>query len=247
MVWDGKFLSDMSKQEKMSACKIDIIIFQPCFSVVSSYLSIVPFSWLLCCFPGTMITTMAWNDNTNMLAAFQDGRFIVWYYPSAVYVDQDILPKTLLEKDSRYIHVHTNEVKSLMIIQELKCLYQIHVLNYLTLFWSAVCLVLGLLFSVFSDFGKSPQIVSFLENHCTMRRADGSLCSTMWVLHALQICIHSWLAKISSAGFKLHDCTVTIIVTYFFFISNSWAHKYLVTNVIYGPLGLYACRLYLIP
>lgn len=53
-----------------------------------------------------MITTMAWNDNTNMLAAFQDGRFIVWYYPSAVYVDQDILPKTLLEKDSRYTHIH---------------------------------------------------------------------------------------------------------------------------------------------
>lgn len=79
---------------------------------------------------GTMITTMAWNDNTNMLSAFQDGRFIVWYYPSAVYVDQDILHKTLLEKDS-------------------------------------------------SDFGKNPQIVSFLENHCTMRRADGSLCSTI--------------------------------------------------------------------
>ena len=52
-------------------------------------------------FLGTMITTMAWNDNTNMLSAFQDGRFIVWYYPSAVYVDQDILHKTLLEKDSR--------------------------------------------------------------------------------------------------------------------------------------------------
>lgn len=34
---------------------------------------------------------------------------------------------------------------------------------------------------LFSDFGKNPQIVSFLENHCTMRRADGSLCSTMWV------------------------------------------------------------------
>ena len=63
------------------------------------------------CVSGTMITTMAWNDNTNMLAAFQDGRFIVWYYPSAVYVDQDILPKTLLEKDSRYLCIH--EAKSL--------------------------------------------------------------------------------------------------------------------------------------
>ena len=50
-----------------------------------------------------MITTMTWNDNTNMLAAFQDGKFTVWYYPSAVYVDQDILPQTLLEKDSRSV------------------------------------------------------------------------------------------------------------------------------------------------
>ena len=39
---------------------------------------------------------------------------------------------------------------------------------------------------IFSDFGKNPQIVSFLENHCTMRRADGSLCSTMWVFSSHQ-------------------------------------------------------------
>ena len=60
---------------------------------------------IVCCFSavGTMITTMTWNDNTNMLAAFQDGKFTVWYYPSAVYVDQDILPQTLLEKDSRSV------------------------------------------------------------------------------------------------------------------------------------------------
>ena len=65
---------------------------------------------------------MAWNDNTNMLAAFQDGRFIVWYYPSAVYVDQDILPKTLLEKDSRYLHIHEAKFPHCQrIIQELKC------------------------------------------------------------------------------------------------------------------------------
>ncbi|XP_032237699.1 intraflagellar transport protein 80 homolog isoform X2 [Nematostella vectensis] len=79
---------------------------------------------------GTMVTSMAWNDSTNMLAALQDGRFTVWYYPTAVFVDQDILPKTLLEKDS-------------------------------------------------SDFGKNPHILNFLENHCNMRRADGSLCSTI--------------------------------------------------------------------
>ena len=75
------------------------LILQVLFFIVydDNYFSDVHYS--LC--SGTMITTMAWNDNTNMLSAFQDGRFIVWYYPSAVYVDQDILPKTLLEKDSR--------------------------------------------------------------------------------------------------------------------------------------------------
>ena len=44
-----------------------------------------------------------------------------------------------------------------------------------------------------SDFGKNPNIVNFSDNHCTMRRADGSLSSTMWVqlrkftLHCLKI------------------------------------------------------------
>ena len=44
----------------------------------------------------------------------------------------------------------------------------------------------GFFFPICSDFGKNPQIVSFLENHCTMRRADGSLCSTMWVFSSHQ-------------------------------------------------------------
>lgn len=84
---------------------------------------------------GTMITTMAWNDNTNMLAAFQDGRFIVWYYPSAVYVDQDILPKTLLEKDSRYTHIHGTKSRPSLADDYTRIKmpnYHIHiVLNYL--------------------------------------------------------------------------------------------------------------------
>ena len=47
-----------------------------------------------------MITSMAWNDSANMLAAFQDGLFTVWCYPEAVLVDEDILSKTLITKDS---------------------------------------------------------------------------------------------------------------------------------------------------
>ena len=52
--------------------------------------------------PGTMIMSLSWNDNTNMLAALADGKFTVWYYPSAIYVDRDLMPKTIFEKEARY-------------------------------------------------------------------------------------------------------------------------------------------------
>lgn len=49
---------------------------------------------------GTMVHTLAWNDTCNILCGLQDTRFTVWYYPNAVYVDKDLLPKTLFEKDA---------------------------------------------------------------------------------------------------------------------------------------------------
>ncbi|XP_078612464.1 intraflagellar transport protein 80 homolog isoform X2 [Branchiostoma floridae x Branchiostoma japonicum] len=49
---------------------------------------------------GTMVHSMSWNDETNMLAALQDTKLVVYYFPNAVYVDKDILPKTLMEKDA---------------------------------------------------------------------------------------------------------------------------------------------------
>ncbi|XP_063518451.1 intraflagellar transport protein 80 homolog isoform X2 [Pongo pygmaeus] len=49
---------------------------------------------------GTMVHTLAWNDTCNILCGLQDTRFIVWYYPNTVYVDRDILPKTLYERDA---------------------------------------------------------------------------------------------------------------------------------------------------
>ncbi|XP_039217035.1 intraflagellar transport protein 80 homolog isoform X2 [Crotalus tigris] len=75
---------------------------------------------------GTMVHTLAWNDSCNILCGLQDTRFTVWYYPNVVYVDKDLLPKTLYEKDA-------------------------------------------------SEFNKSPQILSFVGNQVTIRRADGSL------------------------------------------------------------------------
>ncbi|XP_066181776.1 intraflagellar transport protein 80 homolog [Sylvia atricapilla] len=75
---------------------------------------------------GTMVQSLAWNDTSNILCGIQDSRFTVWYYPNTVYVDKDLLPKTLYEKDA-------------------------------------------------SEFSKNPQIVSFVGNQITIRRADGSL------------------------------------------------------------------------
>ena len=50
-----------------------------------------------------MVTSVVWNDSANMLAAFQDGVFTVWCYPEAVLVDQEIVTKTLITKDSRCV------------------------------------------------------------------------------------------------------------------------------------------------
>ncbi|NWY95301.1 IFT80 protein, partial [Loxia curvirostra] len=49
---------------------------------------------------GTMVQSLAWNDSCNILCGIQDCRLTVWYYPNTVYVDKDLLPKTLCEKDA---------------------------------------------------------------------------------------------------------------------------------------------------
>lgn len=48
-----------------------------------------------------MVHTVAWNDSANILCGIQDSQFAVWYNPSAVFVDKDLLPKTLFTKDGR--------------------------------------------------------------------------------------------------------------------------------------------------
>ncbi|KAK2150951.1 hypothetical protein LSH36_381g02111 [Paralvinella palmiformis] len=49
---------------------------------------------------GTMIQSLVWNDETNMLVALNNGRFTVWYYPNAIYVDNDVLSKTVMTRDA---------------------------------------------------------------------------------------------------------------------------------------------------
>ncbi|XP_077344190.1 intraflagellar transport protein 80 homolog isoform X1 [Lithobates pipiens] len=48
---------------------------------------------------GSMVHTLAWNDVSNILCGIQDNRFTVWYYPNIAFVDKELLPKTISEKD----------------------------------------------------------------------------------------------------------------------------------------------------
>ncbi|XP_018409467.1 PREDICTED: intraflagellar transport protein 80 homolog [Nanorana parkeri] len=48
---------------------------------------------------GSMVHTLAWNDVSNILCGIQDNRFTVWYYPNVAFVDKELLPKTVSEKD----------------------------------------------------------------------------------------------------------------------------------------------------
>ncbi|KAG8001959.1 Intraflagellar transport protein 80-like protein [Nibea albiflora] len=55
------------------------------------------------CKIGSMVHCMAWNDGANILCGVQDNQLTVWYYPSAVFTDKDLLPKTLYIKDGSYV------------------------------------------------------------------------------------------------------------------------------------------------
>ena len=47
------------------------------------------------------VDTVAWNDESDMLAAIADSRLTVWYYPNAVWVDADLLKLTADVRDGK--------------------------------------------------------------------------------------------------------------------------------------------------
>ncbi|XP_062901919.1 intraflagellar transport protein 80 homolog isoform X1 [Mobula hypostoma] len=49
---------------------------------------------------GTMVHSVAWNNTINILCGMQNMYFVVWYYPNVVYVDKELLSKTVYEKDA---------------------------------------------------------------------------------------------------------------------------------------------------
>merc|ERR1712232_1322013 len=47
---------------------------------------------------GSMVETFMWNESTDMLIALVDENLVVYIYPTVVFVDKDLLPKTLINK-----------------------------------------------------------------------------------------------------------------------------------------------------
>lgn len=47
---------------------------------------------------GAMVDTFMWNDSTDMLIALVDEKLVLFIYPSVVFVDKDLLSKTLQTK-----------------------------------------------------------------------------------------------------------------------------------------------------
>jgi len=59
---------------------------------------------------GTMVQSLAWNDENNMLAALTDGKLIIFYYPNVAYVDRYLLPRTIHECDAAYVTVYYGRI-----------------------------------------------------------------------------------------------------------------------------------------
>ncbi len=48
-----------------------------------------------------MVSSVAWNNGSNILVGMCDTKFIAWYHPGVVYTDKELLPQTLLIKQGR--------------------------------------------------------------------------------------------------------------------------------------------------
>ena len=55
---------------------------------------------------GVMVQSMLWAADCPMLAAMQETRFTIWYYPAIIYVDKALLGQTLVERDTAEFGKH---------------------------------------------------------------------------------------------------------------------------------------------
>ena len=50
---------------------------------------------------GTMCDSAVWNDATDMLATMIDQKLVVWYFPTCLFIDKDLVPLTKFVKEGR--------------------------------------------------------------------------------------------------------------------------------------------------
>lgn len=49
---------------------------------------------------GSMVLSLKWNSEANMLTALQDMRLTVYLYPTVIFVDKSLLGRTMIERDA---------------------------------------------------------------------------------------------------------------------------------------------------
>lgn len=49
---------------------------------------------------GTMVQSLIWHEECSMLAAISNSKFVVWYYPSAAFVDPELLSRTRSDREA---------------------------------------------------------------------------------------------------------------------------------------------------
>ena len=48
---------------------------------------------------GAIIEAFAWNDENDLLVTIMDTKFVVWYYPTAIFIDEEVAPLAKHERD----------------------------------------------------------------------------------------------------------------------------------------------------
>lgn len=60
----------------------------------------------------TMIRSINWNEDCNIFAVFEEfGKLVIWIYPNIAFIDRELLPSTVIEKDSTVFGSHFKQLQ----------------------------------------------------------------------------------------------------------------------------------------
>ena len=71
----------------------------------------------------SMVSSICWNDQYNMLATTQDRHLVVWYHPAVVFTDKDLLHRTSFDKQKRFYacNIHCTCTSVYQIVGQIHC------------------------------------------------------------------------------------------------------------------------------